>query len=316
MNRAITLKQLRYLVAVADTRHFGQAAALCHISQPSLSAQIQQLEETLGAKLFERSRRRVVPTLLGETMADRARRVLAEVDQMAALAQAAVRPLAGPFRLGVIPTLGPYFLPRVMPRLRKAYPELRLYLREDLTERLLDRLVRGHLEAALLALPVGRSDLVDRPLFDEPFLVAAPQGHGIAAKRSVDQDDLAGENLLLLEDGHCFRDQALEVCRLAGRPAEDGFAATSLETLREMVASGIGITLLPSLACFGRPPDDSLTIRPFADPAPVRRIGLVWRRNAARTGDIALLADFLAGNLPSGVTPVPAARPDQGERVA
>src|SRR3546814_15481 len=214
MNHAITLKQLRYLVAVADARHFGQAAAACHISQPSLSAQIQQLEETIGARLFERSKRRVVPTPLGEAVAERARKVMAEVDQLAAIAQAAVLPLAGPFRLGVIPTLGPYLLPRVMPRLRKAYPDLRLYLREDLTERLLERLVRGTLEAVLLALPVGRPDLVERPLFDEPFLLATPKGHRLAGRKTIHQQDLAAANLLMLEDGHCFRDQALEVCRL------------------------------------------------------------------------------------------------------
>lgn len=301
MVTAITLKQLRYLAAVADTRHFGRAAALCNISQPSLSAQIQQLEETLGGKLFERSKRRVAPTPLGESVAERARRVLAEVDELAALARTAAGPLSGPFRLGVIPTLGPYLLPRVLPGLRKAYPELRLYLREDLTERLLERLARGQLEAALLALPVDRPGLAERPLFDEPFLLAAPSGHRLSELPAVTNDDLATETLLLLEDGHCFRDQALEACRLQGGPTEDRFAATSLATLREMVAGGIGITLLPLLAACGRA-DDAVAIRPFAAPAPSRRIGLVWRRNAARDHEIALLGDALAANLPDEVT--------------
>ncbi|HET8726128.1 MAG TPA: LysR substrate-binding domain-containing protein, partial [Alphaproteobacteria bacterium] len=268
MIRTITLKQLRYLVAVADARHFGQAASACNISQPSLSAQIQQLEEALGVKLFERTKRRVAPTLLGDAMAERARKVLADVDQIVAMAHTTARPLAGPFRLGVIPTLGPYLLPRIMPRLRRAYPDLLLYLREDLTERLLERLLRGQLDAALLALPVDRPGLIEQPLFDEPFLVAAPCGHPLAVRREVCQADLIAENLLLLEDGHCFRDQALEVCRMSGRPTEDGFAATSLETLREMVAGGIGVTLLPSLACIGRPAtDDAVTVLPFAEPA-------------------------------------------------
>lgn len=298
---AITLKQLRYLVAVADRRHFGRAAEACHISQPSLSAQIQQLEEALGAKLFERSKRRVVPTPLGETVAERARHLLAEVDQLTTLARAAATPLTGPFRLGVIPTLGPYLLPRVMPGLRQAYPELRLYLREDLTDRLLERLARGQLEAALLALPVDQTGLIERPLFDEPFVLATPQRHRLAARAAVGQQDLAEETLLLLEDGHCFRAQALAVCRMAAAPTADGFAATSLETLREMVAGGIGVTLLPALACAGRPADDAVALRPFADPAPSRRIGLVWRRNAARGRDIALLGDFLAAQLPPGV---------------
>lgn len=309
MNAPVTLKQLRYLVAVADQRHFGRAAAACHISQPSLSAQIQQLEELLGVQLFERSRRQVLPTPAGAAAVERARRVLAEVDELVAAARRGAAPLSGDFRLGVIPTLGPYLLPRVMPALRAAYPELRLYLREDLTERLLERLDRGTLEAALLALPVGRAGFAETPLFDEPFLLAVPAGHRLAGQAAIGLPDLAGERVLLLEDGHCFRDQALEVCRLAGTRDADGFAATSLETLREMVASRIGVTLLPALACgTGVPaaagPGDPVALRPFVAPPPSRRIGLVWRERAARAGEVALLAVFLRQHLPPGAVPL------------
>lgn len=298
MSNAMTLKQLRYLVAVAEARHFGRAAAACHISQPSLSAQIQQLEGIVGGALFERTKRRVLPTPLGEAMAERARRVLAEIDRMAALAGQG-SPLAGPFRLGVIPTLGPYLLPRVLPGLRRAYPDLKLYLREDLTDRLTDQLRRGGLEAALMALPAGEQGLSERPLFDEPFLLAAPEGHRLAEKNRIGQDDLAGETLLLLEDGHCFRDQALAACGLRGDPAADAFAATSLTTLREMVAGGVGLTLLPALAANDRA--DGVSLRHFEAPAPSRRIGLVWRTGCARAEEVALLGDHVAANVPDGV---------------
>ncbi|MEO3432216.1 LysR substrate-binding domain-containing protein [Inquilinus sp. CAU 1745] len=294
----MTLKQLRYLVAVADARHFGRAAAACHISQPSLSAQIQQLESIVGGALFERTKRRVLPTLLGEAMAERARRVLAEIDRMAALSGSGT-PLSGPFRLGVIPTLGPYLLPRILPGLRRAYPDLKLYLREDLTGRLVDLLRRGALEAALMALPAGDPGLSERPLFDEPFLLAAPEGHRLAEKNRIGQDDLAGEILLLLEDGHCFRDQALAACGQHGNPAADAFAATSLATLREMVAGGVGLTLLPALAANDR--QDGVRLRHFDDPAPSRRIGLVCRKDCARAEEIALLGDHVAESLPEGV---------------
>jgi LysR family hydrogen peroxide-inducible transcriptional activator len=309
MGSAITLKQLRYLVAVADARHFGQAAAACHISQPSLSAQVQQLEETLGLQVFERSGRRVLPTPAGAAVIEQARRVLAEVDALAAMARDADAPLAGDFRLGVIPTLGPHLLPRILPKLRAAYPALRLYLREDLTDRLLDRLEQGGLEAALMALPVDRAGIAARPLFDEPFRLAVPAGDPLAGRDPVTGADLAGAPLLLLDDGHCLRDQALDICRHAGGGYDAArFAATSLETLREMVAGRIGITLLPALACIpaGGPATagrSDVAICRFAPPEPSRRIGLVCRKGAARTADTALLGDFIRTHLPDGVTP-------------
>ena len=304
MHLPITLKQLRYLVAVADERHFGRAAAACNISQPSLSAQIQTLEEVLGVKAFERTKRRVMLTPTGETLVARARRVLSEAEAFVALARQSAPPLTGPFRLGAIPTLAPYLLPRVMPGLRAAFPDLRLYLREDLTDHLLDRLDRGVLDAVLIALPAGRPELSERPLYDEPFLLATPPDHALAGREPVRRSDLAGHQLLLLEDGHCLRDQALEFCSLAGDMEEERFGASSLETLREMVAGRIGITLIPELFAASSGSDSAIALMRFADPPPCRRIGLAWRRSSARETDIAQLGDFLAAHLPDDVLPI------------
>lgn len=303
MQLPVTLKQLRYLVAVADERHFGRAAAACNISQPSLSAQIQTLEDMLGVQAFERTKRRVMLTPTGEALVARARRVLAEAEALVALAHKAAPPLSGPFRLGAIPTLAPYLLPRVMPALRSAFPELRLYLREDLTDRLLERLDQGTLDAVLIAMPSGRPDLCERALYDEPFLLATPPDHPLAGREPVHKSDLAGQHLLLLEDGHCLRDQALEVCSLAGGTDEDRFGASSLETLREMVAGKIGITLIPELFAASHESDGAIALMRFADPPPSRRIGLAWRKSSARDSDIELLGDLLSANLPEDVMP-------------
>ncbi|ACI97877.1 LysR substrate-binding domain-containing protein [Rhodospirillum centenum] len=291
---AITLRQLRYLVALADTLHFGRAAAACHVSQPSLSAQIQQLESLLGTALVERTKHRVLLTPAGKDTVRRARDVLAAVDDMSQMARAAGRPLCGALRLGVIPTIGPYLLPGVLPGLRRDYPDLRLYLREDLTERLLDRLRAGDLDAAVLALPVAEPGLETVDLFEEPFLVALPQNHPLSERTAVRQSDLSGEVLLLLEDGHCFRDQALDVCRLSGAREDPGFAATSLPTLVEMVAGGLGLTLLPARAAPLLTAAGQVVLRPFVAPVPVRRVGLVWRRGSVREADLQRLAGHLA----------------------
>lgn len=300
MTTAVTLRQLRYLVAVADTLHFGRAAAACHVSQPSLSAQIQQLEAALGAALLERTKHRVLLTPEGEDAVRRARAILAQVDDLSQAIQAAGRPLSGALRLGVIPTIGPYLLPPVLPGLRAAYPELKLYLREDLTHRLLDRLRAGDLDAAILALPAPEAGLESQPLYDEPFLVALPPGHRLAARNALSEADLADQALLLLEDGHCFRDQALDVCGQAGARDADGFAATSLATLVEMVAGRLGLTLLPALSVPVVAAGGQVKVRPFVEPAPTRRVGLVWRRGAARERDLRRFAAHLTANLPAG----------------
>lgn len=297
----VTVRQLRYLVALADTLHFGRAAAACHVSQPSLSAQIQQLEDALGTGLVERTKHRVLLTPAGEDAVRRARDILARLDDLSQAVRAAGRPLSGVLRLGVIPTVGPYLLPRVLPTLRGAYPELKLYLREDLTERLLDRLRGGDLDAALLALPLAESWLDQAEVYDEPFLVALPPGHRLAAKAALTESDLRGESLLLLEDGHCFRDQALHVCHLAGAAESDGFAATSLATLMEMVAGGLGLTLVPALAAPAPGQGTGVSIRPFAAPQPSRTMALVWRRGSPRADDLARIAEVLRDCLPDGL---------------
>lgn len=300
MIEAVTLRQLRYLVAVADTLHFGRAAERCYVSQPSLSAQIQQLEDALGVQLVERTQRRVLLTPAGRDAVARARRILGEVSDLGAAARSAAAPLGGELRLGAIPTLAPYFLPRVLPALRRDHPDLKLFLREDLTGRILDALRAGTLDALLLALPVEDSGLDHAAVFDEPFKVAVPAGHPFAAKAALEEHDLAGERLLLLEEGHCFRDQALSVCRLNGPPERDGFAGTSLNTLCEMVAGRVGITLLPALACARAP--EEVEVRPFQAPEPSRRIGLVWRKGSPRGAELNQLADYLRKHLPEGVT--------------
>lgn len=290
----MNLRDLQYLVALAETRHFGRAAERCHVSQPTLSAQLKKLEEFLGARLIERQPRRVALTAAGEAVVERARGMLRDAEDIRALARASADPLAGQLRVGLIPTLGPYLLPRVAPRLRRALPKLQLILHEHQTAPLIAQVVEGELDLALLALPADTGGLETRSLFAEAFLVAMPERHRLATHRRLRTSDLAGEKLLLLEDGHCLRDQALEVCGMAGTEEQD-FRATSLETLRQMVASGLGITLLPRLATegpFGA--TRGLAVRPFAPPAPSRVIGTAWRRSSTRGEAIGAVCDVLS----------------------
>jgi LysR family hydrogen peroxide-inducible transcriptional activator len=290
----MTLRDLEYLVALADTRHFGRAAERCHVSQPTLSAQLRKLEEYLGVPLVERRPRRAALTPAGLAVVERARRMLQDADDIRALARANQDPLAGQLKVGLIPTLGPYLLPRVAPRIAKALPKLQLMLHEYQTAPLVERTLSGELDLAILALPADTKGLVTRSLFAEAFLVAMPESHRLAAKKRVKAADLADEKLLLLEEGHCLRDQALEVCERVGTEEQD-FRATSLETLRQMVAAGLGITLLPRLAAEG--PFASargLTVRPFAPPAPSRVVGAAWRRSTSRGEAIRAVCDIVA----------------------
>jgi len=278
----MNLRDLQYLVALADHRHFGRAAAACFVSQPTLSTQVRKLEEELGVALVERAPRKVMLTPAGHDMAERARRVLAEVAQMKEAARRSRDPEAGTVRLGIFPTLGPYLLPHVVPRLRERFPRLELLLVEEKSPVLLHRLHEGRLDAALLALPLHDESLHVEFLFEEPFLLAVPVRHRLAAAPSLDMADLAGERLLLLEDGHCLRDQALDVCRMAGASEKSEFQATSLETLRQMVAAHVGVTLLPVLSV--KPPvarSEDIHLVPFRDPPPSRRIAMAWRRSSA-----------------------------------
>jgi LysR family hydrogen peroxide-inducible transcriptional activator len=290
----MNLKDLKYLVALADTGHFGKAAERTFVSQPTLSAQIKKLEEYLGVKLVERQPKNVQLTEVGKQVVIRARRMLDEGDEIVALARNNVDPFAGKLKVALIPTIGPYLLPRVMQKIRKAVPRLGLMLYEYQTEPLLKRLRDGEIDLGIIALPTVQDGLESRALYEEAFTVALPNNHPLAAKSTLKIQDLKGHTLLLLEDGHCLRDQALEVCsKVDVREAED-FRATSLETLRQMVVAGLGITLLPELAVespFGS--QRGLTIRQFAKPAPSRTVGAVWRKSSTRAPVIAAFCDVI-----------------------
>jgi LysR family transcriptional regulator, hydrogen peroxide-inducible genes activator len=287
----MNLRDLQYLVALADHQHFGRAAAASFVSQPTLSTQVKKLEDELGVALVERAPRRVMLTPVGREIAERARRILGDVAEMKETARRTRDPEAGTVRLGLFPTLGPYLLPHVVPRLRERFPRLELLLVEEKTGVILRQLREGRLDAGVLALPLHDDQLHVELLFDEPFVLAVPGGHRLAAQRDVTIQDLAQESLLLLEDGHCLRDQALDVCGLAGAGEKTGFRATSLETLRQMVAANVGITLLPSLAV--QPPvpqSDNVRLLPFRGAPPHRQIAMVWRRSSAMDGFLRKLA--------------------------
>ena len=315
----MNLRDLKYLVALADYRHFGKAADASFVSQPTLSTQIKKLEEELGVALVERAPRKVMLTPVGREVVERARRILAEVEQMGEIARRSRDPEAGAVRLGLFPTLGPYLLPHVVPRIRDRFPQLELLLVEEKSDVLLQRLREGTLDAALLALPVHDDQLHAEFLFEEPFLLAVPESHPLAMHGPLSLDDLASQPLLLLEVGHCLRDQALDVCRKAGTGENGGFRATSLETLRQMVAANVGVTLLPSLAV--KPPvaqSDSIRVLPFRDPQPSRRIAMLWRRSSAMAGFLMqLAAEFRRlppGLLAAGTPETPKARASQAKR--
>ena len=305
----MTLRELRYLVALADHGHFGRAAEVCHVSQPTLSTQLKKLEDELGVVVFERSNKALNTTPLGRKIVDQARRVLAEVDALVDLSRERTAPLAGTLALGVIPTLGPYLLPWLMPVLGRDYPDLRLVLYEDLTDDLLGSLLAHRIDAALVALPILARKLTVRPLFDEPFVFICPRDSALAGCKAVADSDLRGQKLLLLTAGHCLRNQALAVCgpheAAAGDEHADfhaDFRATSLETLRQMVAAGMGCTLLPALAV-GRPEDQPFAICSLATSA-ARRIGLVWRETYPKREDMEVLAALIRDHLPPEVEAV------------
>ena len=279
----MNLRDLRYLVALADERHFGRAADRCFVSQPTLSAQIRKLEEYLGVALVERRPKRVSLTATGEKIVERARRLLLEADAIVEVAKTERDPLAGALRLALIPTVGPYLLPHVVRQLRRALPRLELRLYGYQTGPLLGKLRDGELDLGILALPAAADGLATAELFDEPFTLAVPANHPLAARDRVRVADLEGETLLLLEDGHCLRDQALEVCSRIHLGDEQDYRATSLETLRQMVAAGHGVTLLPQLAA-AAPVGTArgLRIKPFGNPPPVRTNGAVWRKSTTR----------------------------------
>ncbi|MCI1709072.1 MAG: DNA-binding transcriptional regulator OxyR [Chiayiivirga sp.] len=315
----MNLRDLRYFIALADQRHFGRAAEACFVSQPTLSTQIRKLEDELGVALVERAPRRVMLTPVGRDIAERARRVVAEVEQMKESARRSRDPQAGTVRLGLFPTLGPYLLPHVIPRLRTEFPRLELLLVEEKTEVILRQLREGRLDAGVLALPLHDEQLHVEFLFEEPFLLAVPETHPFAQRPAVTMKDLAHESLLLLEDGHCLRDQALDVCALAGAGEKTGFRATSLETLRQMVAANVGITLLPALAVQAPVPrSDAIRLLPFRGTPPSRRIAMVWRKSSA-LGEFLLQLAAVFRALPPALfdtTATPSPLPARSKRTA
>lgn len=277
----MNLRDLQYLVAVAKHRHFGKAADACFVSQPTLSTQIKKLEDELGVTLIERNNKQVMLTEIGEAIVAKAEEMLQTGSDIKNLADHYRDPEAGSLSLGVIPTLAPYLLPHIMPAIKKRFPKLKTWLYEEQTAVLLRKLLGGRLDAALLALPVEETTLKSLPLFTEPFFAALPSQHPLAGKASLTLQEVAKADILLLEDGHCLRDQTLDLCRKVGATEVEGFRGTSLETLRHMVASGTGITFMPALAAStNKQPGNKIKILPFKPPQPSRQIGLVYRSSS------------------------------------
>jgi LysR family hydrogen peroxide-inducible transcriptional activator len=310
----MTLTELKYIVAVARERHFGRAAEACHVSQPTLSVAIRKLEEELGVQLFERGSSEVSVTPTGVQIVEQAQRVLEQTNTIRELARQGKDPLAGPLRLGVIYTIGPYLLPLLVPRMIEDAPRMPLILQENFTVKLLESLRQGDLDVAILADPFQDAGLMTHPLYDEPFVVAVPHRHAWSRRKSIASDELRNETMLLLGAGHCFRDQVLEVCPELSRfsQASGGiqktFEGSSLETIRHMVASGIGITVLPRTA---RPDggDKLLDYVPFKAPVPSRQVSLVWRKSFPRPQAIDTLRRAVLGAPLPGVTMLPGAKP-------
>jgi LysR family transcriptional regulator, hydrogen peroxide-inducible genes activator len=304
----MTLRELRYLVALANRAHFGRAAEDCHVSQPTLSTQIRKLEDYLGLTLIERNAKSFALTAMGQDAVETARRIVGQVDALLSSTRAPQGPLTGPLNLGVIPTLAPYFLPQLLPLLKHRHKQLQLVVHEDLTGHLLERLRGYQIDAALLALPVDGEEFEEFPLFDEPFWFACPPRHPLAQSKGITEADLIGEPMLLLADGHCLRGQALAACGRGAAADEEGnddFRAASLETICQLVAAGFGCTLLPALAA--RPPqgpEPSFVVRPLQSNNASRRIGLVWRRGYPKAKDLTLLGDLVRRNPPRGTRAV------------
>jgi len=273
----VTLKQLRYFEALARHGHFGRAAEASSVSQPALSVQIREMEETLGTPLFERGSRQVRLTAFGEEIAARVRAILQSVDELGDMARAAQHGPAGRLRLGVIPTIAPYLLPAIIGRLSHRYDGLELRVRETQTQKLLDELADGRLDAAILALPISEPAFEEVPLFSESFVLVRPAGD--AGKPVPNRDSLREMQLLLLEEGHCFRDQALSFCNLRSSLPRDLLDGSSLSTLVQMVGSGIGVTLIPEMAVAVETRSAAVSVAQFEEPRPERTIGMIWRRS-------------------------------------
>ncbi|CEK09880.1 LysR substrate-binding domain-containing protein [Legionella hackeliae] len=286
----MNLRDLHYFVVLAEVMHFGEAAKRCHISQPTLSMQIKKLEDELGLLLFERNNKQVMLTEGGRAILGRVQRILTQVAEMKDVARQASDPFSGELHLGVIPTLAPYLLPHVMPAIQSAFPKLRVWLVEEKTHRLIEKLTSGQLDAALMATPVNE-DFASQVLFDEPFYFASTNRTENKQKTEMQLSDLVNQQVMLLEEGHCLREQAIAVCKLAKAEGRADFTATSLETLRFMVETGMGVTLLPALAVYEN--KRGLQLRSFAKPAPTRTIALHWRPGTAKRDCLQAIAKII-----------------------
>ncbi|MCW8834165.1 MAG: LysR substrate-binding domain-containing protein [Colwellia sp.] len=305
----MNLRDLKYLVTVANTGHFGHAAERCFVSQPTLSGQIKKLEEELGITVFERTKRSVEITPLGDAIVTQAKRVLEQADILHQLAQSNQDPLVAPLRMGVIPTLSPYLMPLILKPLKNQYPQTKLVITEELTDTLLLRLGKHEIDAALIATPVEEPEFESIALFDEPFWLIHPKNHALAAKKKIIQADLNSADLLLLAEGHCLAEQTMQICHMQERDVQGDMAdlrAASLETLLQMVAAGFGTTLIPALAMkTASARDESLITRELQFPDTYRRISLVYRRTFPRRQALELFSKLVLKNLPDNVQPCP-----------
>ncbi|MDP1652227.1 MAG: LysR substrate-binding domain-containing protein [Rhodocyclaceae bacterium] len=286
----MTLTELRYIVALAREKHFGRAAEKCFVAQPTLSVAVKKLEEELGVILFERGQNEISVTPAGEPIVRQAEKVLSEAARVKELADTAGDPLAGPLRIGAIYTIGPYLLPKLVPLLRERAPKMPLILQENFTTKLIDVLKSGELDVAIVALPIEEPGLVAQAVYEEAFRVLVPAQHAWVKQKTIDASRLLDEPLLMLGRGNCFRDQVLDLCTRAGAGGPQVLEGSSLETIRLMVASGVGITVMPASAVDELPKNDALLrVRPFVEPTPTRRVGLVWRASFPRHQVIDLL---------------------------
>jgi LysR family transcriptional regulator, hydrogen peroxide-inducible genes activator len=291
----MTLQELKYLVAVAEERHFGRAAEHCFVSQPSLSAAVRNLEDELGVKVFERGKAGVLLTDAGERVIEQARRVLEEAERVKSVAKESRNPLAGVLRLGVIPTIAPYLLPDLVQALRTVAPQMPLDIEENLTATLEGMLRAGTIDAAILALPFDVPGIEALPLYDEDFRVVVPARHAWAKRKHIALTELNPADLLLLPVGHCFRDQVLDACGEFARAPAPGRQGNSLETLRSMVASGLGMTVLPATALTARHANPLVKVVPFEEPRPTRRVAIAWRTGFPRLAALRTVADAARG---------------------
>ncbi len=292
----MTLTELRYIVTLAREQHFGHAAERCYVSQPTLSIAVKKLEEELGVALFERSKNAVRVTPVGEKVVRQAQTVLEQAEAIKELAREGKDQLANPLRIGAIYTIGPYLFPQLIPQIQRLAPDMPLYIEENFTDNLRTKIRNGELDAIIIALPFHEADVLTRPLYDEPFMMAIPKGHELAQQDEIDSHQMNEIRMLLLGEGHCFRDQVLEACPTLNQSFHDQHTVTegsSLETIRMMVASGLGTSVLPLSAIQNHPATDLVEIRPFKHPQPMRTVAVAWRASFPRPKAIDVLVEAI-----------------------